>query len=106
MAGTQSHSPAEQLFESYLQTQELDWEYEPEFDGKHPDYLVSYSGGQCVLEVESLIDPNPRPKSGFLPNTADTGSGARSPPSIGCIRISSRRSRALERVRPASRQGG
>jgi hypothetical protein len=61
---------AEELFESYLSSQELRWEYEREFGGKCPDYLVRHAGGEFVVEVEELRRPDPLPAGGFSPTDA------------------------------------
>jgi hypothetical protein len=64
---------AEALFESYLASRELRADYEPEFGGKHPDYLVHAPSGDFVVEVEELHRPDPRPTSGYSPPTAIRG---------------------------------
>lgn len=54
------------MFESYLRSLQLEWDYEPQFGSKHPDYFVRNSGG-CVIEVEELQNPDPLPTTGFSP---------------------------------------
>jgi hypothetical protein len=61
---------SEVLFESYLSSLGLPWEYEPEFDGKRPDYLLSSAAGPFVVEVEELVDPDPLPSGGYSPTDA------------------------------------
>jgi len=63
-------SVAEQLFESYLGSQGLGWDYEPELGGRHPDYLVRYPGGTFAIEVEELQAPDALPTTGYDPATA------------------------------------
>jgi hypothetical protein len=57
---------SEQLFEAHLRSLLLEWDYEPGFGLKHPDYLLHHSGG-CVIEVEELQNPDPLPTTGFSP---------------------------------------
>lgn len=57
---------SEHLFESYLRSLPQEWDYEPGFGSKHPDYLLHHSRG-CVIEVEELQNPDPLPKVGFSP---------------------------------------
>ena len=66
-ARTRPRPISEQLFESYLDSQDLRWEYEPDFGSKRPDYLLTDSAGQCVVEVEELLCPNPVPTVGYSP---------------------------------------
>jgi len=61
---------SEQLFESHLTSLGLSFDYESLFGGKRPDYLVRHSGGEFVVEVEELRDPEPRPAGGYSPTTA------------------------------------
>lgn len=61
---------SEDLFASYLSSRGLAWEYEPDFAGKRPDYLVHASGGDFVVEVEELRRPDRLPTAGFSPTGA------------------------------------
>lgn len=66
---TARRSIAEELFESYLKSQSVQWDYEPEFGRWRPDYLLHPPGGECVIEVEELRCPDPVPIAGFSPIT-------------------------------------
>jgi hypothetical protein len=60
-------SIAEKLFEEYLRSQDLRWDYEPELGGKRPDYLIHHLVGSFVVEVESLVRPEPVPNKAYDP---------------------------------------
>ena len=64
---TAGRSVAEELFEAYLGSQHLRWDYEPQVGRWRPDYLVHHPGGQCVVEVKELRRPDPVPTSGYSP---------------------------------------
>lgn len=61
---------SERLFESYLSSVGMSWEYEPDFGGKRPDYLVTHGDGQFVLEAEEIVRPDPLPSGGYAPTDA------------------------------------
>jgi hypothetical protein len=63
-----SSSRAESVFEDYLDLQNLSWEYEALPGTKKPDYLIHHAEGDCVVEVKTIGDPDPRPQHGFEPD--------------------------------------
>lgn len=61
-------SRAEVVFEEYLAGQRITWAYETLSGQRKPDYLIPYVGGNCVVEVKQIEDPDPRPTEGFSPD--------------------------------------
>lgn len=64
----EAKSRAEVVFEEYLTSQGVTWEYETLPGRKKPDYLIAHGGGKCVVEVKLIEDPNPRPHGGYDPD--------------------------------------
>jgi len=58
----------EELFERYLHSQELHWEYESLPGQKRPDYVIQHHTGRCIFEVKDFDDPKPRPTDGYDPS--------------------------------------
>jgi hypothetical protein len=68
MRTTSRKSRAETVFEQYLSTHGLRWEYETFTGRKKPDYLIPFANGKCVVEVKQINDPDPLPIRGFNPD--------------------------------------
>lgn len=64
MIATDNRSAAELVFEDYLRSQGLQWEYENHSGSKQPDYTLNHPFGKCIFEVKEIKDPDPKPKSG------------------------------------------
>lgn len=62
-----SKKRAEHVFQSYLHSQNLKWEYEALPGRMKPDYLVHHLSGKCIVEVKEIEDPNPLPTDEFDP---------------------------------------
>lgn len=62
----QSRTPGETLFEQYLATQHIEFEFEKEYSGKSkkPDYTISWNGQPIVFDVKDF-DPPSRYPTGF-----------------------------------------
>jgi len=60
---------SECLFEDYLRSLSVDFDYEPELPGrkKRPDYRVEMDGNRHWFEVKELVDPEIMPTGGFDP---------------------------------------
>jgi len=60
------HTQGEQVFEGYLQSQSIPFEFEKEHPGKskRPDYTIEWQGQTILLDVKDF-DPAATPLSGF-----------------------------------------
>jgi hypothetical protein len=58
---------SEQVFERYVEEQNLGWTRFPTASGRHPDYKVQYEHSACLFEVKEFDDPAIKPTGGFSP---------------------------------------
>lgn len=56
---------SEQVFERYLEGQNLAWTRFPTTTGRHPDYKVQHGRSTCLFEVKEFDDPAIKPTGGF-----------------------------------------
>jgi hypothetical protein len=56
---------SEEIFERYLDSQEIRWERLAEVPHKHPDYRVVHNGQACFFEVKEFDDPRVKPVVGL-----------------------------------------
>ncbi len=56
---------SEQVFERYLEGQNLVWTRFPTAKGRHPDYKVEHGHSTCLFEVKEFGDPAIKPTGGF-----------------------------------------
>lgn len=59
-------SDGERLFAAYLRQRRLEWEYEPDLAGRHPDFLVQHPLGLVVCEVYEPEIRLPRAGAGVI----------------------------------------
>ena len=58
---------SENVFERYLNGQNIAWQKFPESNRKHPDYQVEYGRTTCLFEIKEFEDPAIKPSTGFSP---------------------------------------
>jgi hypothetical protein len=58
---------SEEIFERYLDGQDIAWTRVADSGQKHPDYKVERSGVTCFFEIKEFADPAVKPSGGFSP---------------------------------------
>jgi hypothetical protein len=58
---------SEEIFERYMDGQNVPWTRVADSAQKHPDYKVEHGNVTCYFEVKEFEDPAVKPKGGFSP---------------------------------------